>query len=133
MTCSTGAFYFFYLLVSFPDVDVDSYGFTEEAGNFQQYNFGRGGEEGDAVITNAQDGSGFNNANFMTPPDGQNGWVVLLLLLVPDRDLFIALRPRNSNPADAVCTCGTLRTPIATAIWKLGLSFMNLRMVLARA
>ncbi|KAG1744942.1 Fungalysin metallopeptidase-domain-containing protein [Suillus paluster] len=49
------------------------YGFTEEAGNFQQYNFGRGGEEGDAVITNAQDGSGFNNANFMTPPDGQNG------------------------------------------------------------
>lgn len=49
------------------------YGFTEEAGNFQQYNFGRGGEESDAVITNAQDGSGFNNANFMTPPDGQNG------------------------------------------------------------
>lgn len=57
----------------FPDVYINSYGFTEEAGNFQQYNFGRGGEEGDAVITNAQDGSGFNNANFMTPPDGQNG------------------------------------------------------------
>ncbi|KAH7886682.1 Fungalysin metallopeptidase-domain-containing protein [Phlebopus sp. FC_14] len=49
------------------------YGFTEPAGNFQQYNFGRGGAEGDAVIANAQDGSGFNNANFMTPPDGQNG------------------------------------------------------------
>ncbi|KAF9240844.1 Fungalysin metallopeptidase-domain-containing protein [Melanogaster broomeanus] len=49
------------------------YGFTEVAGNFQQYNFGKGGAEGDAVITNAQDGSGFNNANFMTPPDGQNG------------------------------------------------------------
>ncbi|KAF5378931.1 hypothetical protein D9757_008746 [Collybiopsis confluens] len=49
------------------------YGFTEVTGNFQQYNFGRGGREGDAVITNAQDGSGFNNANFMTPPDGQNG------------------------------------------------------------
>ncbi|KIJ19714.1 hypothetical protein PAXINDRAFT_166781, partial [Paxillus involutus ATCC 200175] len=49
------------------------YGFTEAAGNFQQYNFGRGGAEGDAVIANAQDGSGFNNANFMTPPDGQNG------------------------------------------------------------
>jgi extracellular elastinolytic metalloproteinase len=49
------------------------YGFDEVAGNFQQYNFGRGGAEGDAVITNAQDGSGFNNANFMTPPDGQNG------------------------------------------------------------
>ncbi|KAF8551073.1 hypothetical protein OG21DRAFT_1418633 [Imleria badia] len=49
------------------------YGFTEAAGNFQQFNFERGGEEGDAVIANAQDGSGFNNANFMTPPDGQNG------------------------------------------------------------
>jgi extracellular elastinolytic metalloproteinase len=44
------------------------YGFTEEAGNFQQYNFGRGGKENDAVIANAQDGSGYNNANFMTPP-----------------------------------------------------------------
>ncbi|KAI9447207.1 extracellular elastinolytic metallo proteinase [Lactarius psammicola] len=50
-----------------------SYGFDEVSGNFQQHNFGRGGEEGDAVIANAQDGSGFNNANFMTPPDGQNG------------------------------------------------------------
>ena len=25
------------------------------------------------MIANAQDGSGYNNANFMTPPDGQNG------------------------------------------------------------
>jgi len=49
------------------------YGFDEVSGNFQQYNFGRGGSEGDAVIANAQDGSGYNNANFMTPPDGQNG------------------------------------------------------------
>ncbi|EJD00359.1 uncharacterized protein FOMMEDRAFT_22193 [Fomitiporia mediterranea MF3/22] len=49
------------------------YGFDEKSGNFQQHNFGRGGREGDAVIANAQDGSGYNNANFMTPPDGQNG------------------------------------------------------------
>ncbi|KAL4244438.1 Extracellular metalloproteinase [Abortiporus biennis] len=49
------------------------YGFDEVSGNFQQHNFGRGGEENDGVIMNAQDGSGFNNANFMTPPDGQNG------------------------------------------------------------
>ena len=49
------------------------YGFDEKSGNFQQDNFGRGGREGDAVIANAQDGSGYNNANFMTPPDGQNG------------------------------------------------------------
>ncbi|KAG9075375.1 Fungalysin/Thermolysin Extracellular metalloproteinase 5, partial [Ceratobasidium sp. UAMH 11750] len=49
------------------------YGFDELAGNFQQDNYGRGGRDGDAVIANAQDGSGYNNANFMTPPDGQNG------------------------------------------------------------
>lgn len=49
------------------------YGFDELSGNFQQHNFGRGGREGDGVIANAQDGSGYNNANFMTPPDGQNG------------------------------------------------------------
>ncbi|KAH7881725.1 Fungalysin metallopeptidase-domain-containing protein [Phlebopus sp. FC_14] len=49
------------------------YGFDEKSGNFQQHNFGRGGKEGDAVIANAQDGGGFSNANFMTPPDGRNG------------------------------------------------------------
>ncbi|GAA6004401.1 hypothetical protein JCM10207_000710 [Rhodosporidiobolus poonsookiae] len=47
------------------------YGFDEESGNFQEFNFGRGGEGGDAVQANAQDGSGYNNANFATPPDGQ--------------------------------------------------------------
>ncbi|KAG8780429.1 Fungalysin/Thermolysin Extracellular metalloproteinase 5 [Serendipita sp. 397] len=49
------------------------YGFDEISGNFQQYNFDKGGKENDAVIANAQDGSGYNNANFMTPPDGSNG------------------------------------------------------------
>lgn len=49
------------------------YGFDEKSGNFQQNNFGRGGRGNDAVIANAQDGAGYNNANFATPPDGQNG------------------------------------------------------------
>ncbi|KAJ3070638.1 Fungalysin/Thermolysin Extracellular metalloproteinase 5 [Podochytrium sp. JEL0797] len=49
------------------------YGFTEAAGNFQDGNLGRGGVGGDAVIANAQDGSGHNNANFATPPDGAHG------------------------------------------------------------
>ncbi|GAA6061038.1 hypothetical protein JCM10212_004612 [Sporobolomyces blumeae] len=47
------------------------YGFDEQSGNFQETNFGRGGLDGDAVQANAQDGSGYNNANFMTPADGQ--------------------------------------------------------------
>ncbi|MES2688901.1 MAG: T9SS-dependent M36 family metallopeptidase [Bacteroidota bacterium] len=48
------------------------YGFDEESGNFQANNYTRGGEEGDEVRADAQDGSGTNNANFTTPPDGQN-------------------------------------------------------------
>jgi extracellular elastinolytic metalloproteinase len=48
------------------------YGFNEPAGTSSS-NFKRGGREGDAVIANCQDGSGTNNANFATPPDGSNG------------------------------------------------------------
>jgi len=47
------------------------YGFDEVSGNFQENNFNRGGLGNDAVQANAQDGSGYNNANFATPPDGQ--------------------------------------------------------------
>lgn len=48
------------------------YGFTEEAGNFQDNNYGNGGLDDDYVNADAQDGSGTNNANFSTPPDGSN-------------------------------------------------------------
>jgi hypothetical protein len=48
-------------------------GFTEAAGNFQNNNFGRGGQGGDAVQADAQDGGGTDNANFSTPPDGSPG------------------------------------------------------------
>jgi extracellular elastinolytic metalloproteinase len=45
-------------------------GFTESAGNFQVNNYGRGGLGNDSCRAEAQDGSGTNNANFATPPDG---------------------------------------------------------------
>jgi alpha-D-ribose 1-methylphosphonate 5-triphosphate synthase subunit PhnG len=48
------------------------HGFTEVAGNFQVNNFGKGGRAGDAVQAEAQDGSGTDNANFATPPDGRS-------------------------------------------------------------
>lgn len=48
-------------------------GFNEQAGNFEINNNGGGGVGGDFVYLNAQDGSGMNNANFATPPDGQPG------------------------------------------------------------
>lgn len=50
-----------------------AYGFDEASGNFQENNFGRGGEGDDGVIAFAQDGAGTDNADFMTPPDGQRG------------------------------------------------------------
>ncbi len=46
------------------------YGFDEPAGNFQENTYGNGGAGGDPVQADAQDGSGCNNANFGTPPDG---------------------------------------------------------------
>lgn len=58
-------------------------GFTEAAGNFQADNFGRGGLGNDAVQADAQDGSGFNNANFSTPPDGSPGRMQMYLFNGP--------------------------------------------------
>ncbi len=46
------------------------YGFDEASGNFQQNNYNNGGLAGDYVRAETQDGSGINNANFATPPDG---------------------------------------------------------------
>ncbi len=48
------------------------YGFDEVGGNFQENNYARGGAASDSVNAEAQDGSGTNNANFGTPPDGGN-------------------------------------------------------------
>ena len=48
------------------------YGFDEAAGNFQENNYGNGGAGSDRVNADGLDGSGTNNANFGTPPDGGN-------------------------------------------------------------
>lgn len=62
----TNLFYFCNIMHDF----VYRLGFTESAGNFQTNNFGRGGTGNDSVRAEAQDGSGTNNANFGTPPEG---------------------------------------------------------------
>jgi extracellular elastinolytic metalloproteinase len=58
------------------------YGFDEDAGNFQQNNYGNGGPGGNSDYVNALGQWGgndpfnldaLNNANFSTPPDGNNG------------------------------------------------------------
>ena len=49
-----------------------NYGFDEPSGNFQEENYNRGGNGGDYVYAEAQDGSGTCNANMSTPSDGGN-------------------------------------------------------------
>ncbi len=63
-------------------------GFNEASGNFQTNNFGHGGAGNDAVQADAQDGSGTNNANFSTPPDGSPGRMQMYVFTgsSPDRD-----------------------------------------------
>jgi len=46
------------------------HGFDETAGNAQADNYERGGVAGDVLLAEAQDASGQNNANMLTPPDG---------------------------------------------------------------
>lgn len=55
------------------------YGFDEVSGNFQSNNQSRGGIGNDYVLADAQDGSGSQNANFSTPPDGSNGRMQMFL------------------------------------------------------
>src|SRR4029079_17221076 len=62
-------------------------GFTESAGNFQTNNFGRGGTGNDSVRAEAQDGSGDNNANFGTPPEGQRPRMQMFLFTRGTADL----------------------------------------------
>lgn len=66
------------------------YGFDEQSGNFQANNYGNGGLGNDEVIAQAQDGGGTNNANFGTPPDGDNGRMQMYLWRTSaDSTLFV--------------------------------------------
>lgn len=73
------------------------YGFTESAGNFQQNNYGRGASlgAGDAVRAEAQDGSGTNNANFATPPDGSQPRMQMYLWNPPSLVRLIVHSPES--------------------------------------
>ncbi|KAH6590586.1 hypothetical protein BASA50_009305 [Batrachochytrium salamandrivorans] len=61
------------------------YGFTEKTGNFQKDNFGKGGQGNDAVSINVQSSRGVNNANFLSPADGQSGMMNMFASLTPPR------------------------------------------------
>ena len=67
-----------------------AFGFDEVSGNFQQNNYGNGGLGADYVLAEAQDGSGTNNANFATPPDGNR----------PRMQMFIGTNPTPDVDGD---------------------------------
>jgi hypothetical protein len=62
------------------------YGFTEVGANFQSNNQGRGGQQNDYVLADAQDGGGSNNANFATPADGTRPRMQMYLWTAPNPD-----------------------------------------------
>lgn len=73
------------------------YGFDEPSGNFQTNNYGKGGNQTDAVIAEAQDGSGINNANFATGGDGVSPRMQMYLWSAPG-DVIGSLLTINNGP-----------------------------------
>lgn len=81
------------------------FGFTESARNFQQNNFGKGGNGNDYVLAESQDGGALNNANFTTPSDGNRPVMQMYIWSTINRYFFyntpITAIPRvpQANPA----------------------------------
>lgn len=71
------------------------YGFDEASGNFQENNYGNSGNGSDSVNADSQDGSGQNNANFATPPDGSNPRMQMFLW---DPPALVELLTINNGP-----------------------------------
>src|SRR5690606_1644549 len=73
------------------------YGFDEESGNFQVRNYSGVPGGADYVFADAQDGSGLNNANFATPPDG-SAPKMQMYLWSPPGNVLGTLMTINSGP-----------------------------------
>lgn len=79
-------------------------GFNEVSGNFQESNkFSSGAKGGttalanDAVLAQAQDGGGTNNANFLTLPDGTNGQMQMYLWTAAFPDSIVQVSSSSSG------------------------------------
>ncbi|KAJ6617312.1 Fungalysin metallopeptidase-domain-containing protein [Mycena sp. CBHHK59/15] len=68
----------FYIVNTMHDIAY-KYGFTEPAFNFQQTNIKNAGLGNDRVLASVQNSGGVDNANFVTPPDGQSGQMTMYL------------------------------------------------------
>ena len=105
------------------------YGFDEPSGNFQNFNYTGLDGAFDGVSAEAFDGSGTNNANFATPPDGEAPRMQMYLWS-NNEDLFLSINspsliageytaavagfgPQTSDPISAqmvILTDGTTNT-----------------------
>ncbi len=75
------------------------HGFDEASGNFQTTNYTNLGFGNDFVFADAQDGSGFNNANFGTPPDGFNPRMQMFLWSPPGSNANARVDIQNGSLA----------------------------------
>ncbi|MCW5802198.1 MAG: M36 family metallopeptidase [Deltaproteobacteria bacterium] len=83
-------------------------GFTEAAGNAQDNNFNRGGEDRDAILAEAQDnanGGSRNNANMATPSDGLQPRMQVFLWTGRD-DHSLTLQPSGRVVATGTAAFG---------------------------
>ena len=77
----------FYMINRWHD-EMYRLGFTEQARNFQHFNFGRGGVEGDRISFEIQDSSGTNGSNLAVGADGLRPRLQAFIwtFATPDRD-----------------------------------------------
>ncbi|WNG15655.1 myxosortase-dependent M36 family metallopeptidase [Cystobacter fuscus] len=71
-------------------------GFDEASGNAQHDNFGRGGLEHDALLAEAQDYGGRNNANMYTPADGASP--VMQMYIYDNKDTSLQTSVPGGTP-----------------------------------
>lgn len=100
------------------------YGFDESAGNFQIKNYTAKGVGNDGVNADAQDGSGTNNANFSTPPDGS---VPRMQMYVWDATAVSGPTLKINSPSKDKYTVGTAQfgKKLTTAPITEGLVLVN--------
>jgi len=93
-------------------------GFVESAGNAQDNNFDRGGEDRDAILAEAQDnalGGSRNNANMSTPSDGLPPRMQVFLWSGTD-DRTLALQPSGRTPAVGQAAFGAQNFDLTAAV-----------------
>jgi MYXO-CTERM domain-containing protein len=90
-------------------------GFNEAAGNAQMSNLGRGGEEGDPLLAEAQDAANLgarDNANMFTPADGESPVMQMYLF-------------GSENPGPSSFTVNPLNKVIQVVLANFGSPFIN--------